>query len=172
MTQSTFNRRGFLKGPPQPRPWCRYLAAGGGGGDSDTGSTAKAGAKSDANPFGIKEDGKLDAVIFNGGYGIAYCEFAAQQMKKKYPKLTTSVKASNNISPRSCSPASSAATRPTSSTTRAPTRSASPDRRPARHRRRHPRGQELRGQEDQRHPTPASRRVAPTPTSSSSSTTS
>ncbi|AZP36617.1 carbohydrate ABC transporter, N-acetylglucosamine/diacetylchitobiose-binding protein [Acidipropionibacterium acidipropionici] len=100
MTQSTFNRRGFLKGAAAaaavvPLASC---AAGGGGGDSDTGSTAKAGAKSDANPFGIKEDGKLDAVIFNGGYGIAYCEFAAQQMKKKYPKLTTSVKASNNIS--------------------------------------------------------------------------
>lgn len=99
MTQSTFNRRGFLKSAAAAAAVVPLAScAASGSSDSDSGATASAGAKSDANPFGIKEDGKLDAVIFNGGYGIAYAEFAAQQMKKKFPKLTTSVKASNNIS--------------------------------------------------------------------------
>lgn len=99
MTQSTFNRRGFLKSAVAAAAVVPLAScAASGGGDSDSGGAPSAGKKSDSNPFGIKEDGKLDAVIFNGGYGIAYCEFAAQQMKKKYPKLTTSVKASNNIS--------------------------------------------------------------------------
>ncbi|MCI1747265.1 MAG: hypothetical protein LKI24_03630 [Acidipropionibacterium sp.] len=68
MTQSSFNRRGFLKSAAAaavavPLASC---AAGGGGGSSASSAPA-AGAKSADNPFGIKEDGKLDAVIFNGG---------------------------------------------------------------------------------------------------------
>ncbi len=104
MTQSSFNRRGFLRGAAVAAaavPLASSLAscaAGGSGSSGNSASAPAAGAKSADNPFGIKEDGKLDAVIFNGGYGIAYCQFAAQQMKKKFPKLTTSVKPSNNIS--------------------------------------------------------------------------
>ncbi|WP_027586385.1 N-acetylglucosamine/diacetylchitobiose ABC transporter substrate-binding protein [Acidipropionibacterium thoenii] len=103
MTQSSFNRRGFLKGAAAAAavvPLASSLAscAAGGGSSSDSSSAPSAGAKSADNPFGINESGKLDAVIFNGGYGISYAQFAAAQMKKKWPKLTVSVKPSNNIS--------------------------------------------------------------------------
>ncbi|MDN5997596.1 N-acetylglucosamine/diacetylchitobiose ABC transporter substrate-binding protein [Acidipropionibacterium jensenii] len=99
MTQSSFNRRGFLKGAAAAAAVVPLASCAAGGGSSSSASSAPAGgAKSADNPFGIKEDGKLDAVIFNGGYGISYAQFGAEQMKKKFPKLTTSVKPSNNIS--------------------------------------------------------------------------
>ncbi|MFF9086666.1 N-acetylglucosamine/diacetylchitobiose ABC transporter substrate-binding protein [Streptomyces sp. NPDC014991] len=47
--------------------------ASGGGGDGDGGDTAK-GKTSKDNPFGAKKGGKLDVVVFKGGYGDDYAK--------------------------------------------------------------------------------------------------
>ena len=103
MSQFIFPRRGFIKGlgaAAAAAPLAGLLsscAAGTGGGDDDV-KGGSAVAKTKDNPFGMAKDAKLDAVIFNGGYGIAYCEYAAKIMKEKWPKMTSiSVKASNHI---------------------------------------------------------------------------
>ena len=40
---------------------------------------------SDTNPFGVQSGSTVDAVIFNGGYGIDYAEFAAKQVGRSSP---------------------------------------------------------------------------------------
>ncbi len=62
------------------------------GGESDTG-----GGSAD-NPFGLKAGSAVDAVIFNGGYGIDYVEFAAKVAEKHNEGLTITVKPSQEIS--------------------------------------------------------------------------
>lgn len=62
----------------------------GGGGDEQTGE------KSDTNPFGATA-GAIDAVIFNGGYGIDYVEFAAKKVTENNADLKPEVKPSTQI---------------------------------------------------------------------------
>ena len=52
-------------------PAAGLLSACATGGD-DTPAEQDAGAKSDKNPLGVKEDAALEVVIFNGGYGEKY----------------------------------------------------------------------------------------------------
>ena len=54
-------------------------------------------AQDAANPFGVAEGSTVDAVIFNGGYGIDYVEFAANLMKKNHPSVTINVSPSTQI---------------------------------------------------------------------------
>jgi len=54
-------------------------------------------AQDAANPFGLADGSTVDAVIFNGGYGIDYVEFAANLMQKNHPKATVKVSASTKI---------------------------------------------------------------------------
>lgn len=54
-------------------------------------------AQDAANPFGVAEGSTVDAVIFNGGYGIDYVEFAANLMQKNHPSLTIKVSPSTQI---------------------------------------------------------------------------
>ncbi len=83
-----FSRRTFLKGT---------TALGVGGLLGSTGLANVAWAQDAANPFGVAEGSTVDAVIFNGGYGIDYVEFAANLMKKNHPSLTVNVSASTQI---------------------------------------------------------------------------
>jgi N-acetylglucosamine transport system substrate-binding protein len=59
---------------------------------------ASSGAGAAANPFGLASDANVDAVIFNGGYGYDYVQFAAAAMKKKNPGVTVAVAPSTQIS--------------------------------------------------------------------------
>ena len=59
--------------------------AAGGGGTPSGGSSSPAGAVSADNPFGVADSQQLDAVIFNGGYGIDYVEFAAARCSRCTP---------------------------------------------------------------------------------------
>ena len=54
-------------------------------------SSAPAGQVSDTNPFGVKSPSTVDAVIFNGGYGIDYAEFAGKQVEAKQQGVTVKV---------------------------------------------------------------------------------
>jgi N-acetylglucosamine transport system substrate-binding protein len=49
---------------------------GGGGGGGETSDAPTATGDAD-NPFGVEEGSSVDAVIFDGGYGVDYVEFAA-----------------------------------------------------------------------------------------------
>jgi N-acetylglucosamine transport system substrate-binding protein len=62
-----------------------------------TGLSSAAFAQDAANPFGLADGSTVDAVIFNGGYGIDYVEFAAGIMQKNRPKVTVKVSASTKI---------------------------------------------------------------------------
>ncbi len=69
---------------------------------SGTGTTPGAsapptGQTSDTNPFGMAANSTVDAVIFKGGYGIAYAEFAGKQVEKVQAGSTVKVTAATNI---------------------------------------------------------------------------
>ncbi|WP_028279391.1 N-acetylglucosamine/diacetylchitobiose ABC transporter substrate-binding protein, partial [Arthrobacter sp. H5] len=93
-------RRGFLRGALAAAvliPAGGALvscAAGGGGNDAPSGP---AGEVSENNPFGVAETATVDAVIFNGGYGIDYVEFAAGLVQENLSGVTVTVAASTAI---------------------------------------------------------------------------
>ena len=60
-------------------------------------SAPPAGQTSDTNPFGMAANSTVDAVIFKGGYGIAYAEFAGKQVEKLQAGSTVKVTAATNI---------------------------------------------------------------------------
>ena len=70
--------------------------AAGGGSPSGSASTP-AGAVSADNPFGVAAGSTVDAVIFNGGYGIDYVQFAADKMQKVHSGVTVKVSPSTKI---------------------------------------------------------------------------
>lgn len=76
-------------------------ACGAPGSDSDkTGG----GTKSDTNPFGMAKDSTVDAVIFDGGYGYDYVEFAAGVAGKEFAdakiKVSATTKIATELQPR------------------------------------------------------------------------
>src|SRR6478609_2644727 len=54
-------------------------------------------AQDAANPFGLADGSTVDAVIFNGGYGIDYVEFAANLMQKNHPGVTVKVSPTTKV---------------------------------------------------------------------------
>lgn len=100
------NRRSLLRGSLATAalvPFGGALASCATGGDTGGGGESS-GPKSDDNPFGMKDEGSIDAVIFNGGYGVDYVEFAADEVKKKFggvtPKVTPSTQIAQQLQPR------------------------------------------------------------------------
>ncbi|WP_449374281.1 N-acetylglucosamine/diacetylchitobiose ABC transporter substrate-binding protein [Arthrobacter psychrolactophilus] len=94
-------RRGFLRGALATAvllPLGGALASCAGGGN-DAGASSAPGGEVDPtkNPFGLASTGKLDAVIFKGGYGIDYVEFAGSIVKKNFPELEVSINPSTDI---------------------------------------------------------------------------
>ena len=67
-------------------------AAGGGG--TSSGPT---GTVSDTNPFGMADNSTIDAVIFKGGYGIDYANYAGNLLQKNHSGTTAKISASTNI---------------------------------------------------------------------------
>jgi N-acetylglucosamine transport system substrate-binding protein len=67
-------------------------------------SSAPEGQVSDTNPFGVESGSTVDAVIFNGGYGIDYAEFAGKQVQAKQSGVTVKVtpvtKVAQTLQPR------------------------------------------------------------------------
>jgi len=67
-------------------------------------SSAPAGQVSDTNPFGVQSGSTVDAVIFKGGYGIDYAEFAGKQVEAKQSgvtvKVTPTTKVAQTLQPR------------------------------------------------------------------------
>jgi N-acetylglucosamine transport system substrate-binding protein len=65
------------------------------GGNKSSGGAS--GAKSTTNPLGVKETAPLDVVIFDGGYGHDYANYDLGIYKKRYPKATTKMTATQQI---------------------------------------------------------------------------
>lgn len=92
-------RRGFLRGALATAvllPLGGALASCAGGGGT-TEETKAAGDVSATNPFGVAATGKLDAVIFKGGYGIDYVDFAGAILKKNFPGVEVAISPSSAI---------------------------------------------------------------------------
>ncbi|GAB4084786.1 N-acetylglucosamine/diacetylchitobiose ABC transporter substrate-binding protein [Myceligenerans cantabricum] len=68
------------------------VPSGGSGGDETA-----AGEMTADNPFGLVEDADVEAVIFNGGYGFDYVEFAADEANKQFADVTFEVSPSTQI---------------------------------------------------------------------------
>jgi len=92
-------RRGFLRGALATAvlvPLGGALASCAGGSSSST-SSAPAGDVTATNPFGLAKTGALDAVIFKGGYGIDYVDFAGAILSKEFPGVTVKISPSTDI---------------------------------------------------------------------------
>lgn len=85
--KKTFDRRTFLKGSTALAAAAPLTGLIG----------SRALAADAANPFGVADGSTVDAVIFNGGYGIDYVEFAANLMQKNHPNVTVKVSPSTQI---------------------------------------------------------------------------
>ena len=98
--KNPLQRRQFLKfalAAAAITPLAGSLASCAAGGGSNTPATQETGAVSADNPFGVPANSKVDAVIFNGGYGIDYVEFAAKQMQTLHDGVTVKVSPSTQI---------------------------------------------------------------------------
>lgn len=111
----SLQRRGFLKGALASAALVPLAAcAGGGGKDEDpadatpedtTDQTAPEEGGDDApaepadadNPFGLESPSEVDAVIFNGGYGIAYAEFAGQVVETHHDGVIVNVSPTTEV---------------------------------------------------------------------------
>ncbi len=96
----SFERRGFLRGALAaavlvPLGGTLASCASGGGSTSGGGQT---GTVSDSNPFGLADNSTIDVVVFKGGYGIDYAEFAGNLLTKNHQGTTAKVAASTDIS--------------------------------------------------------------------------
>ena len=59
-------------------------------------SSAQSSASVD-NPFGLADGSTIDAVIFDGGYGTDYVDYAGTVLKKKFPGVTVKVTPSTTL---------------------------------------------------------------------------
>lgn len=98
INESPLQRRDFLRGALLTAlviPAGGILASCASPG-SGSGTTA-GGTVSAKNPFGMAANSTVDAVIFKGGYGIDYANFAAKIQEKAQPGSTVKVTAQTNI---------------------------------------------------------------------------
>lgn len=96
----TLERRNFIRGGlaaavliPLGGSLASCATTGGGTGASK----AAGGTVSDTNPFGMTDTSTIDAVIFNGGYGIDYAKFAGDLVQKNHDGTTVKVSPATNI---------------------------------------------------------------------------
>ncbi|OJU40179.1 MAG: carbohydrate ABC transporter, N-acetylglucosamine/diacetylchitobiose-binding protein [Microbacterium sp. 69-10] len=97
LKEASISRRNLLRGAATAAlllPFGATLAScaapgGGGGGGAGTGKVTA------DNPFGVAANSKVDAVIFDGGYGVDYVESAAKIMEANKKLGGVSVKVSS-----------------------------------------------------------------------------
>src|SRR5690606_30092215 len=109
LNDASISRRNLLRGAataalllPFGATLASCAAPSGGGGGSDK----PAGEVSADNPFGVAANSKVDAVIFDGGYGIDYVENSAKIMQDNKNldgvsvKVSSSTKIAQELQPR------------------------------------------------------------------------
>ncbi len=101
ITDRPLQRRDFLRGSlglaALATTGSLTACATSGTGPAPATSASATGAVSDTNPFGLQAGSSVDAVIFNGGYGVEYTEFAGQQVQKLQSGSTVKVTPATNI---------------------------------------------------------------------------
>ncbi len=101
--KKAIDRRNFMRGALGVAfavPLAGTLASCAGSSSNDTtnpAAPAATGTTSADNPFGMAANAAVDAVIFNGGYGIDYVEFAAKILEKNHAGTTVKVSPSTQI---------------------------------------------------------------------------
>lgn len=95
-------RRDFLRGSLAaaaiiPAGGLLTSCASSGTGDVPGSNPKPEGTVSDTNPFGMADKSTVEAVIFKGGYGIEYAEFAGKQVESLQAGSTVKVDAASNI---------------------------------------------------------------------------
>ncbi|WP_446664054.1 N-acetylglucosamine/diacetylchitobiose ABC transporter substrate-binding protein [Flexivirga sp. B27] len=111
LNDSTVNRRTVMRtalAAGLALPVGGALASCAGGGSSGTGDgdgkKSPKGKTSADNPFGMAAGSKVDAVIFNGGYGTDYVTFAGKVVEKKHKgskvKVSPSTQIAQQLQPR------------------------------------------------------------------------
>lgn len=95
-------RRDFLRGAIAtavviPVGGALASCATGGGGSGGSGGGGNTGTKSAKNPFGLKDNSTIDAVIFNGGYGYDYVTYASKIVEKDHKGVKAKVAPATNI---------------------------------------------------------------------------
>ncbi|MBW1637714.1 MULTISPECIES: N-acetylglucosamine/diacetylchitobiose ABC transporter substrate-binding protein [Microbacterium] len=106
LNEASISRRTLLRGAALAAVLVPFgvslasCAAPGGGG----GGTAPKGEVTADNPFGVAANTKVDAVIFDGGYGVDYVENAAKIMQGNHDgveaKVSPSTKIAQELQPR------------------------------------------------------------------------
>ncbi|MBB3328931.1 ABC-type glycerol-3-phosphate transport system substrate-binding protein, partial [Friedmanniella antarctica] len=96
---SSLHRRDFLRGGLAAAALAATGLAGcaASGTGPDPATSSAAGPTSAENPFGLAANSSTEAVIFKGGYGIEYAEFAGKAMQTKQAGSTIKVDAATNI---------------------------------------------------------------------------
>lgn len=97
--QAALNRRAFVRGAVATTLLAPLggaltgcaVPSGDGGGQATTGDVTA------DNPFGLVADSDVEAVIFNGGYGFDYVEFAADRVSAQFPDVTFEISPSTQI---------------------------------------------------------------------------
>ncbi|MGB3732901.1 N-acetylglucosamine/diacetylchitobiose ABC transporter substrate-binding protein [Microbacterium sp.] len=109
LKEASISRRNLLRGAATAAlliPFGATLASCAAPGGGSTGGGAPAGKVTADNPFGVAANSKVDAVIFDGGYGIDYVENSAKIMEanKKLGgvsvKVASSTKIAQELQPR------------------------------------------------------------------------
>jgi N-acetylglucosamine transport system substrate-binding protein len=88
----TIDRRTFMRGSA-----AAFAAVPLGGLLGSTSFATLALAQDAKNPFGLADGSSIDTVIFNGGYGIDYVQFAADVLTKNHPTVKVAVNSSTKI---------------------------------------------------------------------------
>lgn len=92
-------RRDFLRGALTigiAAPFGLTLASCAAGGASSGPATTAAANVSAKNPFGLKDNSTIEAVIFQGGFGIQQVINAANEVEKKFKGVTATVTPTSN----------------------------------------------------------------------------
>lgn len=98
--KKAIDRRIFMRGALAAAfavPLAGTLASCAGSSSNTPAAAGPTGKVSKDNPFGLADNATVDAVIFKGGYGIDYVDFAANIMQKNHPGSTVKVSPSTQI---------------------------------------------------------------------------
>ncbi|MZD09852.1 carbohydrate ABC transporter, N-acetylglucosamine/diacetylchitobiose-binding protein [Streptomyces sp. SID5785] len=95
----SLDRRTLLRGAIATAAMGSFAVACGSPSSNDDDGGSPKGEKSAKNPFGVAENSKVDAAIFDGGYGTDYVAFTSKVVGSQVKGLTVKVKPVVDIAP-------------------------------------------------------------------------
>lgn len=95
----SLDRRTLLRGAIATAAMGSFAVACGSPSSKDNGGGGPKGKKGAKNPFGVAENSKVEAAIFDGGYGTDYVDYANNVMGKQVKGVKVQVKPVVDIAP-------------------------------------------------------------------------